>query len=83
MIKVKSLAVLERIVERTRLSGAWIQFNRNYRQFHAESGAILNWWASTGTVSFQGINPDEFESLFVENIADVMTEFETGHSVSH
>jgi uncharacterized protein YjlB len=71
-ITVQSLAVLERIVARTGLSGVWVQLTRNHRQFRAETGEILNWWESTGTVLFQGQNPDRFEFIFMESITDDM-----------
>jgi hypothetical protein len=39
--------------------------NRFYR-FHAETGAILNWWPTTGTINFQGRHAEQFERLFLD-----------------
>ena len=33
--------------------GEWRDLG-NHKQFRADSGAILNWWQSTGTITFQG-----------------------------
>jgi hypothetical protein len=37
----------------TGIDGQWRDLG-NQKQFHADSGAILNWWQSTGTILFQG-----------------------------
>ena len=50
-----SLDDLKRIVMRCAIPGEWSfrKKNRFYR-FQAGSGAILNWWPTTGTINFQG-----------------------------
>jgi hypothetical protein len=35
------------------IAGEWRQ-GENLHQYRADSGAVLNWWKSTGTVTFQG-----------------------------
>ena len=37
----------------TGIAGEWRQ-GENLHQYRADSGAVLNWWESTGTVTFQG-----------------------------
>jgi deoxycytidylate deaminase len=34
--------------------GEWIDLNENQKQFRHSSGGIMNWYPSTGTISFQG-----------------------------
>lgn len=34
--------------------GIWVDLNDNQKQFKKKDGAILNWFISTGTISFQG-----------------------------
>jgi len=39
--------------------GGWIELNENQMQFRHSSGGILNWFPSTGTISFQGRIDDQ------------------------
>ena len=57
-------AELQERVRRTKIPGAWRDIDK--RQYRAENGAILNWWESTGTVSFQGQEPaaSEFREAY-------------------
>ena len=48
---------LEKCVLRTGVKGQWREPKKGHRQFHAESGAVLNWSELTGTVWFQGQEP--------------------------
>ncbi len=45
----------------TSVNGEWQDFG-NHKQFRADTGAILNWWESNKTISFQG-NRDEAAKL--------------------
>jgi hypothetical protein len=45
--------MLKKCVSRTEVTGQWRDFG-NQRQFCTPDGAVLNWWESTGTISFQG-----------------------------
>jgi hypothetical protein len=45
--------VLRYVVARTDISGEWTKGD-NHRQFRAASGAVLNYWKSKGTITFQG-----------------------------
>jgi hypothetical protein len=49
-----SFEQLRRIVERTGISGDWEYMPADYLRYLCHDSAILNWWESTGTVSFQG-----------------------------
>jgi hypothetical protein len=44
---------LQELVATTRNDGEWIE-QKQQKQYRAYSGAILNYWESTGTVNFQG-----------------------------
>jgi hypothetical protein len=57
MTKTKFLGPLEdlqAIVTATRIPGYWSELLSGHYQFRTLDGAVLNWWCSTGTVSFQG-----------------------------
>ena len=64
MTKVRSsLAELKAAVSACQLEGEWSEKN-GFHSFHAETGEVLNWWPSTGTVQFQGKRQQEFKALF-------------------
>ena len=42
------------VVEMTGASGEWLDKGRGYWQFRGSDNAILNWWQSSGTITFQG-----------------------------
>ncbi|MGH6890220.1 MAG: hypothetical protein ACREHF_13670 [Rhizomicrobium sp.] len=50
---VGSYEALQDIVLQTGPDGGWDDLG-NLKQFRAVSGAVLNWWGSTGTIQFQG-----------------------------
>jgi hypothetical protein len=54
-IKITSnnLSAVRDLVALTGIDGEWTEMG-NHCQFRAVSGAILNYWKSTGTVNFQG-----------------------------
>jgi hypothetical protein len=47
--------VLRYVVARTGIPGKWTK-EGNHRQFRTASGAVLNYWKTTGTIDFQGSN---------------------------
>lgn len=49
-----SLDQLQGLVALTRVSGDWEWMPAGFWRFRRDDGAILNWWTSTGTISFQG-----------------------------
>jgi len=45
---------LKELVKSTSIDGIWDQKNHGQQQFKSSDGAILNWWPTKGTISFQG-----------------------------
>jgi hypothetical protein len=57
---------LEKCVSRTGVAGQWHEPKKGLWQFHARTGAVLNWWESSGTILFQGREPGmQFEQAFI------------------
>jgi predicted nucleotide-binding protein len=50
----QSFEDLKAILVKLDSAGEWVDLNQNQKQFRHESGAILNWFPSTGTINFQG-----------------------------
>jgi hypothetical protein len=48
------LKKLEKCVLRTGIAGQWRKIENHQVQFRTNDGAILNWWESSGTITFQG-----------------------------
>jgi len=67
-ISCPDLATLRDLVLLTGIDGEWAELG-NHCQFRAVSGAILNFWKSTGTVSFQGpgVAAEEFKAIFLKH----------------
>jgi hypothetical protein len=61
-----SYEALQDLVFWTGTYGEWRDLG-NHIQYRAETGAILNWWESTGTIVFQGKQPaaTDFEKAFL------------------
>jgi hypothetical protein len=56
-VKIKvpgNIENLQSMVMRTGIAGEWCCPSENHYQYRTNAGAILNWWESTGTVTFQG-----------------------------
>jgi hypothetical protein len=65
---LSSLDDLKHIVMRCAIPGEWSFHKKNrFYRFQAETGAILNWWPSTGTINFQGQDAEQFEALFLKH----------------
>jgi hypothetical protein len=45
---------LRRVVRLTGIPGEWTKGKNGHRQFRAGSGAVLNYWKTTRTITFQG-----------------------------
>ncbi|PWT86635.1 MAG: hypothetical protein C5B58_01115 [Acidobacteria bacterium] len=58
------LRQLQSIVSQCAIPGEW-QFHKTnkFYRFRAAAGTILNWWPTTGTITFQGQNAEDFEAL--------------------
>ncbi len=56
----------------TGIDGEWRNLG-NHKQFRADTGAILNWWQSTGTITFQGrgLVAEEFKAKLSRAIGGV------------
>jgi len=52
---------------RTGIEGEW-RLGENHNQYRANTGAVLNWWESTGTITFQGPGAaaDDLKAAFLE-----------------
>jgi hypothetical protein len=48
------LKKLKKCVALTSVDGRWRKIDHHQVQFCTDDGAILNWWESTGTITFQG-----------------------------
>jgi hypothetical protein len=49
-------AELRKCVSRTRLDGKWRVLKYGQKQYRTDDGGYLNWWETTGTLTFQGSN---------------------------
>jgi hypothetical protein len=69
MLKFRgSLSQLQELVRECVFPGEWqLQTMNGFYRFRAETGAILNWWPTTGTINFQGQDADQFEALLLGN----------------
>jgi hypothetical protein len=58
---------LKRLVQAIGLPGDWRDLG-NLKQFTTGTGAVLNWWPSSGTILFQGTTEAaaKYESLFIK-----------------
>ena len=45
---------LRRLVTLTGIPGEWTKGKNGHRQFRTANRAVLNYWKSTGTITFQG-----------------------------
>jgi hypothetical protein len=59
---------LQDIMIHCAIPGEW-RFHKksHFYRFQAATGAILNWWPTTGTINFQGHDPELFEALFLKH----------------
>ena len=51
------------------IPGKWRDVDSNLKQFKDWAGGILNYWESNGTVFFQGREPEQLETLYLELVA--------------
>jgi hypothetical protein len=54
---------LKKAVARTGLGGNWRALKYGQKQYHTDDGGVLNWWETTGTISFQGVKTGAKEEL--------------------
>ena len=57
---------LQKIVERSGVTGSWAEIQHTGHQFKTHSGDCLNWWQKTHTLNYQNTSPDKLklESAF-------------------
>jgi hypothetical protein len=60
---VGNYASLQICVSRTRLDGKWRMLKYGQKQYRTDDGGYLNWWETTGTLTFQGSNSAAKEEL--------------------
>jgi hypothetical protein len=74
-----SLDDLQNTVMRCAILGEWSYHKKNrFYRFRAATGAILNWWPSTGTINLQGHYAEQFETLFLEDALVAAAQSEPG-----
>lgn len=56
------------------IAGEW-QLGENHYQYRANDGAVLNWWKSTGTITFQG--PELVAIAFKATFSKALAEAES------
>jgi hypothetical protein len=59
---------LQKAVARTGLNGLWRNLENGQKQYRTADGGILNWWQTTGTVTFQSRSTgpkDELKQAFI------------------
>ena len=45
---------LKKCVVRTGFDGEWRDLKNHHKQYRTDDGGILNWWETSGTITFQG-----------------------------
>jgi hypothetical protein len=49
-------------------TGNWqLHTKSNHHRFRASTGAILNWWSTTGAMNFQGKEAEHLKDLFLRH----------------
>jgi hypothetical protein len=67
-----SLDDLQDIVMRCAILGEWRYHKKGrFYRFQAATGAILNWWPTTGTINFQGHDAEQFVAILQHALAGV------------
>ena len=54
---------LRKCVSATCLDGKWRKLPNNQKQFCTDDGGYLNWWETTGTLTFEGSNSTAKQKL--------------------
>jgi Protein of unknown function (DUF1653) len=60
---------LKAVVEMTGASGEWQEKGNGHWQFRCNDKAILNWWQSSGTISYQGPETERQEFELIVDLA--------------
>ena len=54
---------LKTTVKQTGLDGFWRELKYGQKQYRTDDGGVLNWWETTGTITFQGHDSTAREDL--------------------
>jgi hypothetical protein len=66
-ITCSDFRAVRELIATTSIAGQWTE-RKNHCQFYADSGAVLNYWKSTGTVAFQGpeLAAEDLKATFLQ-----------------
>ena len=59
---------MQKYVSRTGLAGKWRDLKYGQKQYRTDKGGVLNWWETSGTITFQGLKTaakEELEQAFI------------------
>ncbi len=75
---------LRQVMSGIGIGGEWRK-RENHHQYRAATGAVLNWWKSTGTIMFQGPWPaaKDLEAAFSNVTVIVEKERAVGTNAEH
>ncbi len=62
-------ARLQKYVSKTGLAGKWRDLKYGQKQYRTDRGGVLNWWQTTGALTFQGLKVvarEELAAAFIE-----------------
>jgi len=54
-------------IRRSGIDGEWKDLG-NQKQFRTTTGSVLNFWVSTRTVYFQGRQPEQVRTAYLESV---------------
>ena len=75
---------LRRLVMLTGIPGEWTKGKNGHRQFRTANGAVLNYWKSTGTVTFQGrdLPAAELKAMVLQRAIVIRVPVNTGRDAA-
>src|SRR5262249_28075912 len=75
---------LRRIVRLTGIPGEWTKRKNGHRQFRTANRAVLNYWKSTGTITFQGrdLPAAELKSMVLRRAIVIRVPLKTGRDLA-
>ncbi len=75
---------LRRLVTLTGIPGEWTKGKNGHRQFRTANGAVLNYWKSTGTVTFQGrdLPAAELKAMVLQRAIVIRVPVNTGRDAA-
>ena len=75
---------LRRLVTLTGIPGEWTKGKNGHRQFRTANGAVLNYWKSTGTITFQGrdLPAAELKAMVLQRAIVIRVPVNTGRDAA-